>query len=65
MQNHLTNVYLGISHQSLDGNLLRVKGMIGELHRKKYSLSIVTVKLKEYLKLKFIDLFILFYYSID
>lgn len=46
MQGHLKNVYLGIAHQSpdyqwwhghpaLDGDLLRIKGMINELARKK------------------------------
>jgi hypothetical protein len=44
MQQHLTNVYLGAGHQSpdyqwwhgqpaLDGDLLRIKGVIGELYR--------------------------------
>ena len=46
MQQHLRNVYLGAGHQSpdyqwwhgqpaLDGDLLRIKGLISELHRKK------------------------------
>jgi len=46
MQHHLRNVYLGAGHQSpdyqwwhgqpaLDGDLLRIKGLISELHRKK------------------------------
>ncbi len=46
MQQHLRNVYLGIGHQSpdyqwwygqpaLDGDLLRIKGLISELHRNK------------------------------
>ena len=46
MQQHLRNVYLGAGHQSpdyqwwhgqpaLDGDLLRIKGIIGELHRMK------------------------------
>lgn len=46
MQQHLRNVYLGAGHQSpdyqwwhgqpaLDGDLLRIKGHIDELHRKK------------------------------
>jgi hypothetical protein len=46
MQQHLTNVYLGAAHQSpdyqwwhgqpaLDGDLLRIKGVISELHRNK------------------------------
>lgn len=46
MQLHLRNVYLGAGHQSpdyqwwhgqpaLDGDLLRIKGLIGELHRTK------------------------------
>ena len=41
---HLKNVYLGVGHQSpdyqwwhgqpaLDGDLLRIKGTVGELHR--------------------------------
>jgi len=41
---HLKNVYLGVGHQSpdyqwwhgqpaLDGDLLRIKGALGELHR--------------------------------
>lgn len=44
MRQHLTNVYLGVAHQSpdyqwwhghpaLDGDLLRIKGFIGELYR--------------------------------
>lgn len=44
MQQHLKNVYLGVGHQSpdyqwwhgqpaLDGDLLRIKGVISELHR--------------------------------
>ncbi len=44
MQQHLKNVYLGVAHQSpdyqwwhghpaLDGDLLRIKGFIGELYR--------------------------------
>jgi len=48
MQKHLKNVYLGAGHQSpdyqwwhgqpaLDGDLLRVKGIVGELYRKKRS----------------------------
>ncbi|MCW8964982.1 MAG: hypothetical protein OQL16_14385 [Gammaproteobacteria bacterium] len=48
MQKHLKNVYLGAGHQSpdyqwwhgqpaLDGDLLRIKGIVGELHRKKSS----------------------------
>lgn len=46
MQQHLRNVYLGAGHQSpdyqwwhgqpaLDGDLLRIKGVIDELHRRK------------------------------
>lgn len=46
MQQHLRNVYLGAGHQSpdyqwwhgqpaLDGDLLRIKGLIDELHREK------------------------------
>lgn len=46
MHQHLRNVYLGAAHQSpdyqwwhgqpaLDGDLLRIKGFIGKLHRKK------------------------------
>jgi len=46
MQQHLRNVYLGAAHQSpdyqwwhgqpaLDGDLLRIKGLIGKLHRNK------------------------------
>lgn len=46
MQQHLRNVYLGVGHQSpdyqwwhgqpaLDGDLLRIKSFIGELHRMK------------------------------
>lgn len=46
MQQHLKNVYLGAGHQSpdyqwwhgqpaLDGDLLRIKGIVGDLHRKK------------------------------
>ena len=46
MQKHLKNVYLGVGHQSpdyqwwhgqpaLDGDLLRIKGFIGDLHRKR------------------------------
>jgi len=45
MQQHLRNVYLGVGHQSpdyqwwhghpaLDGDLLRIKGLISELHKK-------------------------------
>jgi len=48
MQKHLKNVYLGAGHQSpdyqwwhgqpaLDGDLLRIKGIVGELHRRKSS----------------------------